>query len=1254
MQHQGVAPDRGRALSFPKAIEITLAVFKGSLVKRWEQELFMDESRPGSSTARFRNQFLWAVIVLFVAASFATAAQAQQDSATIQLSFIQTQTPDSNIEVAHSFDIDIDRNFSFGGFTGSANQLIIPRICIPFIGCSQEVRADTRTGARINGSLSFLNQLEQDFRIANSAFDPTRAEFTSRLTHRNGPERQGFRVVNERLDQSISQDNTGWIGLPSFDGAIKVTGDSLSQSTQRVLVLGQGLNTGFSVGPLDWDMDLFSVDTRLDPPLFESPWADAIPAFGAADLEPSVGGDFLYRRSFGPLQAGQPPGGARIPLWNIDLLSPLSHFDDRAVVKNNQVEHAFSGDVLRFGYDLAKSNPTLANLLVGTRNFGSNYRLDYDLFSATLGLALGYGEIVEIAPVLAERIIQIDRAAELRLSDGTLVTLAANQPYTVPAGQVLPELRTLDGAAAEMTVTLNSLPIDQTRQRVLRLSPMGNLTLLPRFVLQQRDGANWKDVKFLGLTVGVRGLAHLNLSTAFEIPLETSTYSGLEGLSPGQTIVSQFELRASGDTPGFNDGDGELPTVALTHPLTGAGLTVPQITSGTPSADLPLFQLPSGQTVSMNQLTDLELIVDDLQIKGFDLGSKLNSVFVGEGVLLSVLHADNQQPSRLGSLISDGTLWLRNDSGQTDMHLRRPGDLFLAGTGTTLIEGNALIDAPLTDEPSLFVIEPEHTLMMRGDHHVRIGVDLLPIGDTVLVNAPVQFINDGLVRIEANSNVDMNYDSVPGFPHRNSGRIEVDGASNPGAIYSSFTMSAAHGLEQEGVLEASDGGQIWLDGSSNPDNYASTPNAPWRRDLNLINDSASPALYRARDAGSRLVIGSRFEPATIEASLGRPIIQSGIHRFELVDNARYEGFVFGPILPDDALHGGTVEWFVDSGGAIELSGRSTLDGHLEIGEEGSMSFSGLHAQSLGGLSIDNQGHLAFASNASSLAPRPDLAPSFESEVIRINFEPPETTTPSGYLSDSGAVFGDRGNGFRYGWTGDLSSRARERENPASPDLVHDTLIHTYLVEPNVGSETWSIELPNGLYRVDILAGDPDFQNSNLQISANDALTVSGSNSPSQRWRRGEVFVSVTDELLVLDNAPGWLNNKICALIITPIDQLAGDANLARLENAASVELSGGANLALPTLATEFAEDGSRFDNGDWTLRDHSRLIVDLQRPRSDALAPIDDPNTSELPLTLTELAGTVSLRDRSAMLSRSEDQPDILRPLTQTLSRISG
>src|SRR4051812_41836662 len=45
--------------------------------------------------------------------------------------------------------------------------------------------------------------------------------------------------------------------------------------------------------------------------------------------------------------------------------------------------------------------------------------------------------------------------------------------------------------------------------------------------------------------------------------------------------------------------------------------------------------------------------------------------------------------------------------------------------------------------------------------------------------------------------------------------------------------------------------------------------------------------------------------------------------------------------------------------------------------------------------------------------------------LDVNFQPASSVTPQGYVADSGATFGDRGNGSSYGWSRDLTSNAVE-------------------------------------------------------------------------------------------------------------------------------------------------------------------------------------------------------------------------------------
>jgi len=150
--------------------------------------------------------------------------------------------------------------------------------------------------------------------------------------------------------------------------------------------------------------------------------------------------------------------------------------------------------------------------------------------------------------------------------------------------------------------------------------------------------------------------------------------------------------------------------------------------------------------------------------------------------------------------------------------------------------------------------------------------------------------------------------------------------------------------------------------------------------------------------------------------------------------------------------------------------------------------------------------------------------------LKINFQLATSPTPAGFLPDSGAIFGDRGNGYRYGWNSDVSSVARDRNAANSPDQSYDTLIHMQKpVQPNA---VWEIALPNGNYSVRIVSGDPSYFDSVYQVQAEGVLVVSGTPTTTRRWFEGTQSVSVADGRLTVGNAAGSTNNKVCFIEIT--------------------------------------------------------------------------------------------------------------------------
>jgi hypothetical protein len=141
--------------------------------------------------------------------------------------------------------------------------------------------------------------------------------------------------------------------------------------------------------------------------------------------------------------------------------------------------------------------------------------------------------------------------------------------------------------------------------------------------------------------------------------------------------------------------------------------------------------------------------------------------------------------------------------------------------------------------------------------------------------------------------------------------------------------------------------------------------------------------------------------------------------------------------------------------------------------------------------------------------------------IKINFQTSRSSTPAGFLGDEGYIYGDRGNGYIYGWNLDNQDGARERNSSVSPDKPRDTLNHMQR-----DGTVWEIGLPNGSYRVRVVAGDPGFYDSVYKIEVEGVLVVDGVPNSSSRWVEGTAQVRVSDGKLTILNAPGSLNNKI--------------------------------------------------------------------------------------------------------------------------------
>lgn len=147
----------------------------------------------------------------------------------------------------------------------------------------------------------------------------------------------------------------------------------------------------------------------------------------------------------------------------------------------------------------------------------------------------------------------------------------------------------------------------------------------------------------------------------------------------------------------------------------------------------------------------------------------------------------------------------------------------------------------------------------------------------------------------------------------------------------------------------------------------------------------------------------------------------------------------------------------------------------------------------------------------------------------VNFQPAAALACPGYLVDGGAAYGDRGNGFSYGWNADNTAATRDRNAASSPSQCHDTLTHLQKA-PNANA-TWEIGVPAGSYRVRAVSGDPNHFDSIYRVAVEGVLAVSGTPTTANRWVEGTAEVAVTDGRLTVGNAAGASNNKLAFLVI---------------------------------------------------------------------------------------------------------------------------
>ena len=156
--------------------------------------------------------------------------------------------------------------------------------------------------------------------------------------------------------------------------------------------------------------------------------------------------------------------------------------------------------------------------------------------------------------------------------------------------------------------------------------------------------------------------------------------------------------------------------------------------------------------------------------------------------------------------------------------------------------------------------------------------------------------------------------------------------------------------------------------------------------------------------------------------------------------------------------------------------------------------------------------------------------------IKINFQLAKSATPVGYLAETGLAF-DAARG--YGWVDPATGQPKDqsasiRERSGSGDIRLRTLVQMQASTSTQSPGSWEYALPNGVYKVTVSAGDPNYFDSRHQLNVEGVPAISGFVPSSEQWSKSAtVTVEVKDSRLTID-ANGGQNTKMNYLLATQV------------------------------------------------------------------------------------------------------------------------
>ena len=264
-------------------------------------------------------------------------------------------------------------------------------------------------------------------------------------------------------------------------------------------------------------------------------------------------------------------------------------------------------------------------------------------------------------------------------------------------------------------------------------------------------------------------------------------------------------------------------------------------------------------------------------------------------------------------------------------------------------------------------------------------------------------------------------------------------------------------------------------------------------------------------------------------------------------------------------------------------------------------------------------------------------------IIKVNFGSESSSTPDGFITDSGAGYSSN-QGF--GWVTqdslgsenatpiDISNNIRDRQ--ADIGSTEDTLIHLQypenLVSPLAATSVktpaaWEYDIANGSYFVTVGVGDSEFTDSSHTVNIEGESAISGfSPTEDNLFSEATKLVEVTDGRLTID-AVGGENTKLNFVEITAEEDFDGEETSVDTDESEDTE----------DTETEASLDTEDFEDTEGTDTEDSDTEASLDTDESEDTEDSGDTEDTDTEASLdTDESGDTEDTDTEASLDTDE------------------